>query len=481
MLQLITVARKMKEPYKWSVSSGKLPNGLGIKASGDLGVVSGTPKESGQYTFTLNVTDSNGMTASKTVNMTVTRPAITGMLSNAIVKTECSNIIRAMGGTEPYVWSISSGKLPDGLNLKVLGDASADISGIPTKKGTYKFTIKATDKNNVSVTKSYTMKITQTAISGKLSNGVINAEYYGTLIASQGTPDYTWSISKGTLPNGLKINSSNGKITGKPTKAGTFNFTVKVADKNGVASSKAYTVTITQTTLSGTIPANGVRKVSYTATQKATGGTSPYTWSISKGTLPNGLKINTSNGKITGKPTKAGTFSFTVKVADKNGVASSKAFKVQIIDSTQQKAETSKQNPISQNNTDMIETLNTPITNETIKTQTIMDNDNVNGVIVPATLNVASHDIVEAYEGKDSDLVKVNANKDLTFVMGEWGVEVSYLTVYVDDKAMNDLTVSDGRFSLPAEMVNGDFKVCVKAKINEGLEIETEEIFVIAE
>ena len=61
---------------------------------------------------------------------------------------------------------------------------------------------------------------------------------------------------------------------------------------------------------------NGVVNVAYTATLTASGGTSPYTWSIAGGSLPSGLTLNAGSGAITGTPTATGTFSFTVQVRD---------------------------------------------------------------------------------------------------------------------------------------------------------------------
>ena len=108
-------------------------------------------------------------------------------------------------------------------------------------------------------------------------------------------------------------------------------------------------------------------------------------------------------------------------------------------------------------------------------------NSQGNGTItLAATLNVASDDVIETYEGKDSDLVKVKANTELTFIIGEWGVDVSELTVYVDEKPVEGLTVEDGRFILTPEMVHGDFKVSVKAQ-SEGVELESEEVYIISE
>lgn len=45
-------------------------------------------------------------------------------------------------------------------------------------------------------------------------------------------------------------------------------------------------------------------------------GTAPLTWKITSGKLPDGLTLNTKTGEITGKSTKAGTFTFTVQVTN---------------------------------------------------------------------------------------------------------------------------------------------------------------------
>jgi hypothetical protein len=52
----------------------------------------------------------------------------------------------------------------------------------------------------------------------------------------------------------------------------------------------------------------------------AAGGVKPYKWSIQAGALPPGLALSTG-GSTTGKPTKVGTFSFSVRVDDSAGAA----------------------------------------------------------------------------------------------------------------------------------------------------------------
>ena len=69
----------------------------------------------------------------------------------------------------------------------------------------------------------------------------------------------------------------------------------------------------------------------------------------------------------------------------------------------------------------------------------------------------------------------------MRFIVSNWGAKVSGVTVCVDDKPADSITVSDeGMFTLPAEFVYGDFKVSAKAQSEAG-ELESEELYVIAE
>lgn len=65
-------------------------------------------------------------------------------------------------------------------------------------------------------------------------SGTVGVPYSSAVVASGGTPGYTFMISSGSLPPGLSLNTSTGAITGTPTAAGSFIFTVKVTDSKGV-------------------------------------------------------------------------------------------------------------------------------------------------------------------------------------------------------------------------------------------------------
>ena len=154
-----------------------------------------------------------------------------------------------------------------------------------------------------------------------LAPGTVDAVYAGAVATQGGVAPLAWSVTLGALPPGLVLNPANGKITGIPTTAGTFSFTVQVKDSalpTSQTATQALSIAIaTPAPLSITtssLPA-GVTATGYSGTLQATGGVLPYTWSITNGQLPAGLSINTS-GTITGTPVLAGSSTFTVQVAD---------------------------------------------------------------------------------------------------------------------------------------------------------------------
>src|SRR4029078_9814438 len=121
----------------------------------------------------------------------------------------------------------------------------------------------------------------------------------------------------GTLPAGLSLNTNTGAITGTPSTAGISNFTLRVADAGTQVATQALSIAVVPAPLvitTSSLP-GGTVGAAYSQSAVATGGTTPYTWSVSVGTLPAGLSLNTNTGAITGTPSAAGTSNFSAAVA----------------------------------------------------------------------------------------------------------------------------------------------------------------------
>ncbi len=321
-------------PYTYTVSSGALPSGLTLSSGGAL---SGTvTAAAGSYSLTVQATDHYGNTGSKAYTLTVNSPAITlspSSLSAGTSGAPYSASITAGGGTAPYTYTVSSGTLPSGLTLSSSGGA---LSGtITAAAGSYSFTVQAKDANSYTGAQSYTLTVNSSEITlspSNLSAGTSGASYSAVITAAGGVPPYTYTIRAGALPTGLSL-SSGGTLSGTVTAAaGSYSFTVQAKDVNSYTGSQSYTLTIysalsvTTTTLPTT-----TEGVPYSQAITATGGSGGYTFTVSNGSLPAGLSLSGSN--ISGTPSAAGNYSFTVKVTDSAGNTATQSYTLTVISS----------------------------------------------------------------------------------------------------------------------------------------------------
>jgi hypothetical protein len=209
------------------------------------GVLSGTPTAAGTYTFTVQVTDSDSPAnvATKTYTVTVLLAISPATLPAGTAGTAYSKTLTANGGTAPYSWVVASGTVPPGLALS----SGGVLSGTPTTAGTYTFTVRATDSASPAnvATKTYTVTIKMAISPKSLPAGTVNVPYSQALTAIGGTGSETWTVASGTLPPGLTL-SSAGVLSGTPTTAGSFTFTVQVTDSDSPANvaTRSYTLTI---------------------------------------------------------------------------------------------------------------------------------------------------------------------------------------------------------------------------------------------
>ena len=165
-----------------------------------------------------------------------------------------------------------------------------------------------------------------------LPNGTVGTAYSQTITATGGAGGYSFAKTAGTLPAGLAL-SAAGVLSGSPTTAATSSFTITATDSGGNTGSRAYSIvvgaaSVTLTLSPTTLPA-GTVGAAYNRTITATGGTAPYTFTKSAGTLPAGLSL-TSAGVLSGTPTTAATYSFTIKATDSAANTGTRAYSVTV-------------------------------------------------------------------------------------------------------------------------------------------------------
>jgi uncharacterized repeat protein (TIGR03803 family) len=306
-------------PFTFALTSGSLPSGLGLDSSG---VLTGTPTATGSYHFVVTVTDSTGSAVSQSYALSI-NPAVTittAVLANAPAGIAYSQAIVTSGGTGGLTFT-ETGPLPPGLLLTHAGV----LIGAPTATGSYTFTITATDTLGISDTSTYTLAIFAISPSALPTWTANKPGYNLTLTATGGNAPYTYSES-GALPPGVTL-SSAGVLSGTPTEAGTFTFTVNGTDVSSTTVGQTYALVVIPALSFGDdqdLAPWQVNQPLYSGTLWTTGGTAPLTFSVGSG-LPPGVTL-TASGVLSGTPTAVGTFIFTVTVSDARGNNASRAF-----------------------------------------------------------------------------------------------------------------------------------------------------------
>jgi hypothetical protein len=263
---------------------------------------------------------------------------ITSLSSSAITidAGQSIQITASLSGDEPVAWTMGGscsasacGTISSTAGTAVTYTAPA---GITTQtKLTLTAAISGTSSSRVvSITVN-----PDPVISGTPPPGTVGTAYSTTLTATGGTAPLTWSIA-GSLPAGLTFNAKTGVIAGTPTTAGSVSFSAQILDSSDVPYTVKAAETIAISTpvaplefISGN-PPSGTVGVAYSTSLNASGGTPPYSFSVTSGSLPSGLTLSHATGAIAGTPTAAGTSVFTGQVTDASGTVASASFSITI-------------------------------------------------------------------------------------------------------------------------------------------------------
>jgi large repetitive protein len=236
-------------------------------------------------------------------------------------------------------WSVTSGSFPPGLTLASEGI----VSGTPTQAGNFTFFIRVSYPTYPGCNGGWSDKQVTIPIQPEIPRLILQPEQSAVPISTVGaafslqmmsnlTDAKTWTLASGSLPTGVNLDAASGLISGTPTTAGTFSFTVSAVLTNDTlknpprSDTKALAIVVRPAvviTAGEPFAAGSITKwevgVPFDATLAATGGNETYTWALAAGSaLPTGLALGT-DGTISGTPRAAGLSRFAVTATDGEG------------------------------------------------------------------------------------------------------------------------------------------------------------------
>ncbi len=246
------------------------------------------------------------------------------------------------GGAAPYRFNITAGSLPPGL---VLNATTGSITGTPTVVGTYNFTLYVSTlsqkpqpefllPHGISITSvgTYGSSSAQIVVSSSGSLAKLSISPLSATIASQAQQQFTATIS-GTSSTAVIWSATAGTISStgiytapKVTSNTPVVITATSANNASAHASASLTVTPAAALAIATSSLAGADSgMPYTTALSATGGVSPYQWSLTSGALPSGIQLQASSGTITGITVFTGSYPFTAKVTDSSGHTATQA------------------------------------------------------------------------------------------------------------------------------------------------------------
>lgn len=196
-------------------------------------------EDEGLGVVTINIT-----ITPETSSIVVTPSALPAMSVGAAFSQDLSSA----GGVAPYSYTLDSGALPAGLTLG--GDGK--ISGTPTRRGSYAFSVKSEDSTAAASVKGYAGTVQNPALSimPAASAVILNTAFSQVLAASGGVAPYTFELESGSLPSGITL-SSAGLVSGTTSaSAGPYAVTLRVTDSSTGTGTyfepENYTLTVTE-------------------------------------------------------------------------------------------------------------------------------------------------------------------------------------------------------------------------------------------
>jgi hypothetical protein len=310
-------ARGGTAPYVFAASG--LPQGLTLDEP--TGVISGTPSTAGLSSVNATVTDANGNDAYLTFSMVISKSGTVSL----VVSPETANMLSGQRqqfaakvyntSNQSVSWSCTAGTIT----------SSGLYTAPKVTSGTWTYRVTATSVDDPAKTAGTIVEVAPYIPPLQITNPSLpgfktGTQYSESVNVTGGTAPYHWKVISGALPNGIALNTTNGAVAGVSSEDGPFPFTVQVKDSTyptQLLVTQSYTLIGSSALLVTTTQLPQITDgENYDTAVAIIGGTAPYTWSITSGTLASGISLSAGTGTISGTTEQTGQFNVTVQVTD---------------------------------------------------------------------------------------------------------------------------------------------------------------------
>ena len=327
-------------PYDFEVSGGSLPTGLTLSS---LGVISGTPTESGTFNFTVKATNANGEFHAIDCELYVD-PNLNDDFTSALGLGDYTEVDKGLTTslaareswyrvtvTGNHEWDADSDDAPhlylDGasglsgdwtiygkVNAADLDGQNANYVGVYVRTGTNEGYICGC--RTTSSAGTYGASVYRVSDENLIDNTVITTGEIWVKIKKVSTL-YSFYY-KEAIADSWTLMTTNSTESSTPTQVGFMIMCDVSGSGYGEIDKMYYSNGVLDFSTSSSLPTAAKEQV-YSVFLKVTGGGGQYTYAVTSGALPEGLTLTASTGEISGTPTDARVSSFSITVTDGNG------------------------------------------------------------------------------------------------------------------------------------------------------------------
>lgn len=306
-------------PLTYRYSDGVGLSSLGISLS-TAGILSGIPRSDGTFPVDITASDTSGASSTARFVLNVTRPNFSinsTSLPQARANAPYEFIFTTQNGTAPISFQREPGPWPAGMTIA----SDGRFYGTPTTPGSYFINILARDALGFTSLQSTRFEVLPARLAltdANLPNATATLPYSHTLSASGGQPPYRFTLLQGALPSGLSLSNTRGALEGLPITQGNYPFTIRASDAVGEFVDRSFLLTVLAApeplSLTSTL-APASLYATYSTNLIGRGGRAPYTFNLSSGQLPPGLRLGI-DGALSGIPITPGTYRFSPRITD---------------------------------------------------------------------------------------------------------------------------------------------------------------------